>query len=434
MIRLGVIAKDSNAELTTFFLIIRENERRVKISLPIKEPASAYDSVAKLFKGTPTSELSTAILTKWRAEAMKQIQRAELEDMTIHQVAVNIKEALTGKKIEKEDKSALIVPFYYKWATEGTARKTNPTRQNLYHCRTFEEFVLSRGKKNMTFNEVTYALYTDFIAYLRTKKNLKENTIGVHISDLKAIMNEAYKLKLHANTDYQTFEKPSEFVDKVFFTEDEIERIYKAKLSPMQDKVRDIIVMGCYVAQRHSDYSVLTKDDVLQDGFIHITQQKTKKRILIPIHPIVQKILDKYNGYPPELSMQVINREIKKIAKSVGINDKIKVTEVKGGIRKTFYKEKWEMVSTHTARRSGVTNALLSGVSRQDCMYLAGISSEAVFNNYICITKEEYARRLADTTFFTNDKESSEIMNYVQEVLKSGRNPKWLQMLRDAMG
>lgn len=270
--------------------------------------------------------------------------------------------------------------------------------------------------------------------WMRETKNFKENTIGSHISDLKAVMNEAYKKKLHNNEDFRSFEKPVEKIDKVAFTEEEISKIYKAKLPPMQDKVRDIIVLGCYVAQRHSDYSILTKDDIQSDGFIHITQQKTKKRISIPVHPIVSEIIDKYNGYPPTLSMQVINREIKKIAKAVGINDKISVTEIKGGVKRTYYKEKWEMISTHTARRSGITNALLAGVPRQDCMYLAGISSEAVFNSYICITQEEYARRLAKSPYFNNNKEHQEIISYVQETLASGKNPKWLKLLKEVLG
>ena len=105
-------------------------------------------------------------------------------------------------------------------------------------------------------------------------------------------------------------------------------------------------------------------------------------------------------------------------------------TEIKGGEKKIYYKEKWEMVSTHTARRSGITNALLAGVPRQECMYLSGHKTESAFNRYVCITKKQYAEKLAKTDFFGHFNTKRErILDYVAKVYDSGENPAWLQLL-----
>lgn len=437
MISLYIGYKDSNVKTTTFYLILQKEKNKIKIALPFKEDPHTWNGKNKEFSGSPTSKFSNEIMLRWRTIAMQEIRRGELEGLNIYEVAENIRKSIgqTKTEISANNKKSHVLDFYRNWAVKGTPNKPHPNRGNLSHCKIFEEYLKHIGKDKLTFRDVTYAFYSDFVSYLRKEKNYKENTVGVHIKDLKAVMNEAYKQKLHNNTDYKNFFKPTAEVDNVFFTEEEINRLHQLQLSSLQDKVRDIIILGCYVAQRHSDYSVITKDDIKEDGFIHITQRKGGNRIVIPVHPIVREILDKYNGYPPQLSQPVVNREIKFIAKYAGLNEKIQVTEIKGGEKKVYYKEKWEMVSTHTARRSGITNALLAGVPRQECMYLSGHKTESAFNRYVCITKKQYAEKLAKTDFFGHFNTKRErILDYVAKVYDSGENPAWLQLLIKEMG
>ena len=434
MISLYVKYKDSKAEKTTFFLALKEGDRMIKIALPFREAAQDYDWRRKEFVGSPTARFSNETLLRWRAVAATQIRHGQLDGLDVEQVAANIRRELGLKETAGAEKGGSVLAFYRRWLLEGTARKAKSNRGNLHHCRVFEEYLVSIHRTDLPFEEVTYGFYEDFVSFLRGVKNYKENTVGVHVKDLKAVMNEAYRRKLHSNTDYRMFYKPQTEVDRVFFTEEEIRRMYGLSLPPMQEKVRDIIVLGCYVAQRHGDYSVITKDDIKEDGYIHITQRKGGNRIVIPVHPVVREILDKYGGYPPVLSQQVVNREIKKIAREAGITEKIQVTEIKGGEKSVRYREKWEMVSTHTARRSGITNALLAGVPRQECMYLSGHRSESAFNRYVCITRRQYADRLAGMEFFGGQGMDEErILSYVRAVLRRGESPEWLRMLTEEM-
>lgn len=72
-------------------------------------------------------------------------------------------------------------------------------------------------------------------------------------------------------------------------------------------------------------------------------------------------------------------------------------------------KFKYEMVTTHTARRSGVTNLYKTGVlDTHEMMAISGHQTEKVFENYIKVTKGEQADRIA-----TKLKNLQDVKNYI---------------------
>jgi len=62
--------------------------------------------------------------------------------------------------------------------------------------------------------------------------------------------------------------------------------------------------------------------------------------------------------------------------------------------------KKYELVSSHTARRSAATNMYLSGIPTARIMLLTGHTTEQSFFRYIRIEKEENANILAESIFF----------------------------------
>ena len=60
-------------------------------------------------------------------------------------------------------------------------------------------------------------------------------------------------------------------------------------------------------------------------------------------------------------------------------------------------KFKYEIITTHTARRSGVTNLYKTGLlDTRDMMSISGHKSEATFEHYIKMKKSEHADRIAE--------------------------------------
>ena len=80
----------------------------------------------------------------------------------------------------------------------------------------------------------------------------------------------------------------------------------------------------------------------------------------------------------------------------------------KGGGLKTATCEKWELISSHTARRSAATNMYLTGrMKTLEIMKLTGHHSEQNFFRYIRLTNDDTARSISGDMFLENNNRAS---------------------------
>lgn len=257
----------------------------------------------------------------------------------------------------------------------------------------------AQWSKKLDFDTIDLDFYEDYLKFLQ-KKSLSENTIGREIKNLKAVLNDATERGQNTNLAYKSkrFAKPSEEVDNIALTEKELLDIENLDLSdtPHLDKARDLFLIGCYTGLRYSDYSRLTPDNI-KDGFIEIKQQKTGSPVAIPVHTKVKAIIDKYGGNLPESTTnQKTNQALKDIFKQIEDFKKTTgKTRTQGGMKTTVNLEKWNLVSTHTARRTFATNAYLQGIPSITIMAITGHKTEKAFLKYIKVTPKEHAKIMA---------------------------------------
>ena len=163
-------------------------------------------------------------------------------------------------------------------------------------------------------------------------------------------------------------------------------------------------MIGCYTGLRVSDYTRLSREHIVNiDGveFFEIASQKTGQLVTIPIHPVVREIIKANDGILPERQPeQVINQHIKTIGAMAGINENVTIEKTTGGRKVRRKYRKFQLIKTHTARRSFCTNAYLEGLDCLDIMAVSGHTSEANFLKYIKVTRRETAKRLAEHPFF----------------------------------
>ncbi len=89
------------------------------------------------------------------------------------------------------------------------------------------------------------------------------------------------------------------------------------------------------------------------------------------------------------------------ICKKVGLTSLIKYSYTKGGRIVNETKEKWELISSHTARRSAATNMYLTGrMNTYEIMAITGHTTEKSFFKYIKITQENTVKQIAGDNFF----------------------------------
>jgi integrase len=113
------------------------------------------------------------------------------------------------------------------------------------------------------------------------------------------------------------------------------------------------------------------------------------------VSEIMEKYKDKYdNSLPPSISNQKMNGYLKEIGKKAGLLERINITKYRGAqrITETFYK--YDLISTHTARRSFATNLYLSDFPAISIMKITGHRTEKAFMKYIKVTQEQNADKL----------------------------------------
>ncbi len=253
------------------------------------------------------------------------------------------------------------------------------------------------------FSDITMDFYYELTGYL-TALNNGPNTIGRVMKQLKTIMRFARDEGLHKNNEIEnrSFKAVTYSVDNIYLSEEELERIYRLDLSerPHYDLARDVFLVGCYTAQRYSDYSRIRKANI-KGNFIELTQQKTGERVIIPIRPVLMTILKKYNYKLPKTYEQKVNRYIKEVGRLAGIDEIVQTETIKGGLVVKKDEYKYELIKTHTARRSGATNMYLAGITSIDIMKVTGHKTEREFLKYIKVTKEQTANSLALHPYFS---------------------------------
>jgi len=268
-------------------------------------------------------------------------------------------------------------------------------------------------RKQIDFNDINLDLYNDFVTYF-TKKNYSINTIGRHIKELKVIMRVARDEGYHNNSEIEKrkFYAVTAKVDNIYLTESELAAMYALDLSgkPNWDAARDVFLMGCYTAQRYSDYSIIEEQNIRKlskgETVIDLKQLKTGSRVIVPARKEVLEILAKYENKLPKTYEQKVNKYIKEVAKLAGITEPVEVEQMENGrlVKKVVPKN--ELVETHTARRSGATNMYLAGIPAISIMKITGHKTEREFMKYIKASEEETAIELMNHPYFSGKKKN----------------------------
>ena len=132
----------------------------------------------------------------------------------------------------------------------------------------------------------------------------------------------------------------------------------------------------------------IEKENILKDS-IKITIRKTGERLNTLLLPDTKTLLKKYNYQLPKISNTNYNLYLKEIGKLAGINDTIIHNTYRAGKSISIKKKKYELISSHTSRRSFATNMYHRKISSFMIMAITGHKKESTFLKYIRITNEE---------------------------------------------
>lgn len=323
-----------------------------------------------------------------RVEEKQDDARTEADVLRIMRYAITGEMPEAGPRVKK----LTFWEYFEEWANRDCTQK----RQKKLCYNNIARFM----GKNFSWDDVDTAFH------FRLVQRMQEADFGINyqwktVSQLKTVMNEGYKLKYHRNTEFQFFKTRREDPDTVYLTKEEVERLWEYKPKGELDrKARDLFLLGVYSCARFSDYSRLSLD-MIHDGVIRFTQVKTSSSVMVPASPRLLSILERNGGAAPHIAQQHLNDWIKRVCKAVGINEKVEVTSSNGLRHKTEIKAKYELVSSHTARRTGITLLYMTGIPLQQVMLISGHKDQDSIRHYLRLTKEENVALLKDNPFFS---------------------------------
>lgn len=314
-----------------------------------------------------------------------------------------------GRKMIEEIKPVSFIEYFTSLVTrmengtyltdKGTKYSPNTIKSYRSNLLLLTDFEKEIGGINI--EEIDIDFYNSLIQYCN-KIGYRTNTTGSVIKRIKAVLHTAFEEGVSKNTIFQSnsFKAVKEKVYNIYLTSEELKKLIELPLSGTYEKYRDVFLIGCYVAQRYSDYSRISPEHIQITGngnkVIDLVQIKTKQRVLIPfLFPELDILLQKYNYKVPKIVEQPFNRALKKIGQLAGIDKDVVLTENIGGETKERLVKKYELMTSHTARRTGATNLFLLNYSTIQIMKVTGHTTAESLMDYIKVSLEENADKMA---------------------------------------
>lgn len=303
----------------------------------------------------------------------------------------------------------------------------------LHKLQSFE----SARKMRLRFEDIDIRFYREFEQFiygLKREQSRLPYTLNYFGSLIKCIMvvyreaRDTDGLHNFNGTAHREFKAVQRTADTIYLTVEELVRIHRLQITPElvlqhfpkadqrpQNMSRRIagynvaknkFLIGAFTGLRVSDFNRLSEVNI-QDDRIRIRTKKTDTHTVIPIHWVIREILDSGFDIATPLSEQKLNEHIKEVCKMAGIDSPIETTHFAGGRRITEVSPKWQLVSNHTARRSGITNMVKAGVPIAAAMKISTHTTVKSFMAYLKISWEENADILAESSFFKQPSEGT---------------------------
>ncbi|WP_209390864.1 phage integrase SAM-like domain-containing protein [Chryseobacterium sp. RR2-3-20] len=245
----------------------------------------------------------------------------------------------------------------------------------------FEGFSCQR----LCIEQVNSDFVRDFMAFGK-EEEYSENTIYRTIHFVKTILNYAERKGIRTCVRELEIRREKQKKHVVTLTEQEIAQIQSTKVPKHLEAAKDWLLISCYTGQRFSDFihfDTKKLKEVNGKMCLAFVQQKTKKDILLPLHPTVLNAIERNgNSFPALMDIQHYNSEIKEIAKLANLNESVKARKRLGFRSKIVQAKKWELMTSHIGRRSFATN-FYGKIPTPLLMEATGHSTEQMFLRYI---------------------------------------------------
>jgi len=322
-------AKAAANGLVPIYARITINGKRIELSTNRFVEISKWSTEAGKIKGT--SEEARSINN--HLDLLKsQIRDAEME--LIHKKIVVTTETIKSKLLGVDERARMLVPIFQDHNNkikELVGKEYAPGTLERYTTSLKHTIEFMQWKYNISDIDITkidHAFITDYEFWLRSVRNCANNTAVKYLKNFNKIIKLCLANDWLDKNPFANYKSKVKEVERVYLTEDEIQSILNKDFKTERlSLVRDIFLFSCFTGLAYIDVKNLTKSHISFgiDGekWIFTHRQKTESASKIPILPVTQMIIDKYEIHPqcinedkllPILSNQKMNAYLKEIA------------------------------------------------------------------------------------------------------------------------
>ncbi|KUY31432.1 phage integrase SAM-like domain-containing protein [Elizabethkingia ursingii] len=271
---------------------------------------------------------------------------------------------------EKEDLSKDSFDFFKcfdEYITKGKQTKASNTIKGQITIKNYLEFFCEEREISLSFDKIDGDFFELLRDYSYEIKKVKQNYFAKVIKVLKSFLNWATEKGYNTNREFEKFKATEHDIDIVYLTFNELITLYEKEYdSDKLSHVRDFYCMGCFTGLRFSDLSKLHLANISEDHIILSIQKTKTQNHAIKLNKYAKAILEKYKGtiYEPlpVISAQKFNEYIKECCELAEITQPFTIHWFVGNKKNTLTQPKCKFITSHTARKTFITNSLLLGM------------------------------------------------------------------------
>jgi site-specific recombinase XerD len=322
-------AKAAANGLIPIYMRITINGKRIELSTNRFIEISKWSTEAGKMKGTSEEARS---INNHLYLLKNQIRDAEME--LIYKKITITTDIFKSKLLGVDERARMLVPIFQDHNNkikELVGKEYAPGTLERYTTSLKHTIEFMQWKYNISDIDITkidHAFITDYEFWLRSVRNCANNTAVKYLKNFNKIIKLCIANDWLDKNPFANYKSKVKEVERVYLTENEIQSIIEKDFKTERlSLVRDIFLFSCFTGLAYIDVKNLTKSHISIgiDGerWIFTHRQKTESASKIPILPVTQMIIDKYENHPqcinedkllPILSNQKMNAYLKEIA------------------------------------------------------------------------------------------------------------------------
>lgn len=305
--------------------------------------------------------------------------------------------------IDRVEPTHLFFPTLDEFIESCKSTKVPRTIKSYVTTRNFLLDFESHSNYKLAFETIDNIFFEKLQDYTFLERKNKNSYLAFIVKVLNTFMNWAHDKEYHDNLKFKKFKVRKDETEIIYLTMDELMTLYNFKFdSNRLSQVRDVYCFNCFTGLRISDTAAL-KDSNIKNEHITLTIQKTRAtNTKIPLNQFSKAILQKYKDTIheplPIISQQKFNKYIKECCQKAGINTPTTITRFIGQKRTDKTVPKHELITSHTARKTFVTNSLILGMNQMVVRNITGHKKEDSFRRYVKIA-DDYKKKEMDNTW-----------------------------------